>query len=179
MEFDITTLDKNLVIQTLFAHSAPKYLGKVEYDYRKKLGDTVDGLTDEECEMILAPFEELNHEGNIRLLDYHKGKPMKMNFEKKRNGRILLDTNSYDMRNGLYRSLEAFLNIFNLDEIFITKKGYRLFSKADLDKDLIRTKEQDEMFRNILKNTIPKQYSYGKYCSIDESKVSYTPPFML
>lgn len=178
MEFDITHLDKKLVIQTLFVHAAPLGFGKFEYTHRKKLGDNVDGLSADECEFILYQFNELD-KGNIRLLDYHKGKPMKLNFDKRSNGRILVDTNGYDTRNGKYRFLEAFLNIFAFDEIFITKKGYRQHSLSDLQEHLIRPKEQEKLFNSIIKQTIAKENNYGKYWAIDESQIKYTSPFMI
>ena len=178
MEFDITHLDKKTVIQALFAHAAPLTLGKCEYDFRKKIGDNVDGLPDSECELILKKIYQLD-KGNIRLLDYYKGKPMKLNFDKKSNGQILVDSDGYDLRNGKYRFFEAFLNIFMLDEIFITKKGYRQFSLTGLPEHLIRAKEQEEKFKFILKHTIAKENEFGKFYAIDESQVKYTPPFML
>jgi hypothetical protein len=178
MEFDITHLDKKLVIQTLFAHSAPLSLGKLEYEFRKANDDNVDGLSDEECEFILLEFNELDT-GNLRLLDYHKGKPMKLNFEKKSNGRILVSSDSYDVRNGKYRFLEAFLNIFSMDEIYITKKGYRHFVMTDLQEHLIRPKEQENIFKTLIKNTIQKQNDQGKFWTIDESKAKYKSAFML
>jgi hypothetical protein len=177
MEFDITQLDKKLLVQTLFAHSAPLRLGQVEYDIRKKLGDNVDGLSDEECDEILLEFNHFD-EGGLRILDYHKGKPMKLVFFKNRNGKVKVDTGSYDARNGKYRFFEALLNIFSLDEILITKKGYKHFVMTDLPDHLVRPKEQEVMFKNILKNTVQKENEYGKYWAIDISKVSYTPPFM-
>ncbi|MDR0969995.1 MAG: hypothetical protein LBM67_05610 [Lentimicrobiaceae bacterium] len=177
MEFDITQLDKKILVQALFAHSAPLNLGQAEYDYKKKLGDNVDGLSDEECEMILYEFKHFNT-GGLRILDYHKGKPIKLVFYKNRNGRVLVDTGSYDARNGKYRFFEALLNIFSIDEILITKKGYKHYEMTDLPEHLVRPKEQEEMFKNILKNTIERENEYGKYWSIDENKVSYTLPFM-
>ncbi|MBN2892073.1 MAG: hypothetical protein JXL97_09415 [Bacteroidales bacterium] len=177
MEFDITHLDKTQLIQTLFAHSAPLNLGKAEYDVRKARGENVIGLTDEECEMILF---ELNHfqDGGLGILDYHKGKPMKLIFDKKRNGRILVDSSKYDARNGKYRFFEAMLNIFSLDEILITKKGFRQYVLVELPKHLIRPKEQENIFKNLIKHTIQKENEYGKYWAIDETNVSYISPFL-
>jgi len=126
MEFDITNLDKKLLIQTLFAHAAPLSLGKEEYKKGKQRGENVDGLTDEECEMMLNEFNHLVV-GGIKILDYHKGKPIKLVFYKNKNGRILSDSCSYDARNGMFRFFEAMLNIFSLDEILITKKGYKSY----------------------------------------------------
>lgn len=177
MEFDITRLDKKVLVQALFAHSAPLRLGQAEYGFRKKLGDNVDGLSDEECDEILFEFYSFDT-GGLRILDYHKGKPMKLVFFKNKIGRVLVDTGSYDARNGKYRFFEALLNIFSLDEILITKKGYRHFVMTDLPEHLFRPKEQEDMFKNILKNTIETVNEYGKVWTIDETKVSYTPPFM-
>ena len=177
MEFDITNLDKHLVIQTLFAHADALAIGQYEYDFRKRMGDNVDGLTDDECEIILAEFNDLD-KGHVKLLDYHKGKPMKLYFEKKSNGRVPVDSGGYDSRNGKYRFFEALLNVFLLDEILITKKGYKQFTLLDLDEDQILPKEKEEMFKSILKNTIKMENDYGKYLAIDETKVIYTPPFM-
>lgn len=178
MEYDITHLDKKKVIQALFAHAAPLNLGTVEYKIRKKMNDNVDGLSDEECEIILMKFYQMD-KGSIQLLDYHKGKPMKLNFHKKGNGRVLVDSDGYDLRNGKYRFFEAFLNIFMLDEIFITKKGYRQFSLTGLPEHLIRSREQEEKFKFILKHTFIKENEFGKYFAIDDCKVKYTPTFML
>jgi len=177
MEFEITRLDKKLLIQTLFSHSAPLGFGELEYDHRKKWGENVDGLTDDECEFILYKFNQLDA-GNIRLLDYYKGKPMKLNFDKKASGRVLADSDGYDTRNGKYRFFEALLDIFFLDEILITKKGFRQFFIIDLQEQLKRPKEQEAIFKNILKNTIKKENEYGKYWEIDDNNVSYTPLFM-
>jgi hypothetical protein len=177
MEFDITHLDKKQLVQTLFAHSAPLNLGKVEYYVREARGENVIGLTDEECEMILFEFNHFDS-GGLRILDYHYGKPMKLVFDKKRNGRVLVDSSRYDARNGKYRFFEAMLNIFSLEEIFITKKGYRQYVLDELPKHLIRTKEQENIFKNLIKNTIQKNNEYGKYWAIDETSVSYMSPFL-
>jgi hypothetical protein len=143
----------------------------------KRLGDNVYGVTDDECEIILAEFNDLD-KGYVKLLDYHKGKPMKLFFEKKVNGRVLASSNGYDSRNGKYRFFEAVLNVFLLDEILITKKGYKQFTLADLSEDQILPKEKEDMFKSILKNTIKMENDYGKYLAIYETKVNYTPPFM-
>lgn len=178
MQFDITHLDKKLVIQTLFAHSAPLSLGQVQYEVLKIRGDNVDGLTDDECEEILAEFNDLS-EGHLRLLDYHKGKPMKLIFEKKKDGRVLVDTDSYDARNGEYRFFEALLDIFSIDEIFITKKGYRQFTLTDLQDHLKRPKEQLKKFKNLLRNTLQVDKNGHKYWVIDETKAEYKSNYMV
>lgn len=177
MVFDITQLDKTLLIQTLFAHSSPINYGCLEYNYRKKLGDNVDGLSEKECEDILYVYNHTEAE-YYYILDYHKGKPMKLNFKKNKNGRVIVSSESYDERNGKYRFFEALLNIFSLDEIFIIKKGYKDFDLLEIPEELIRNKNDEKIFKNILKNTIEIKNTYGKVWTIDESKVSYIPPFM-
>ncbi len=178
MEFDITFLDKKLLIQTLFAHSAPLMMGQFEYAFRKFNDDNVDGLSDEECEIILHEFNHLKS-GHIKLLDYHKGKPMKLIFSKNSRGRILVSSDNYDVRNGKYRFFEALLNIFSIDEILITKKGYRNFVMSDLHEHLIRPKAQETIFRNLLKNLVSSENNFGKHWIIDENKVQYKSPFLL
>lgn len=178
MQFDITNLDKKLLIQTLFAHAAPLALGNVEYSILKSDGDNVDGLTEEECEEILFEFNKLDT-GHIKLLDYHKGKPMKLNFEKKRNGQILTDSDSYDLRNGKYRFFEALLDIFHLDEILITKKGFREFAFSGQHEHLIRPKEQISKFKSLLKNSRLISEENYKYWVIDKSQNSYKSSYMI
>lgn len=179
MEFDITNIDKRLLVQTLFAHSAPIGLGEAEYKVRKDRGENVDGLTDEECNFMLYEFNNSHSlSESYKIADYHNGKPMKLNFYRNKNGRVIVDSGSYDARNGKYRFLEAMLNIFSMDEIQITKKGYRHYIMTDLPDYLVRPKAQDEMFKELIKNTIQKENQFGKYWTFDESRVSYTPPFM-
>jgi len=103
---------------------------------------------------------------------------MKLVFERKSNGRELIDSDSYDERNGKYRFFEALLNIFSTDEVFITKKGFRQFAFTNIPEHLIRSKEQEDLFKNLLKNTVEKRNDYGKYWVIDESKIKYIPPFL-
>lgn len=179
MELDITNIDKRLLVQTLFAHSAPLNLGEAEYTFRKKSGENVDGLTDEECDNMLKDFNNsYSYSKSFHIADYHKGKPIKLNFYRNKNGRVIVDTGSYDVRNGKYRFLESILNIFSMDEILITKKGYRHYIMTDLPIHLVRTKEQEVMFKNLLKNTFQKENEFGKFWAFDESKVSYNPPFL-
>lgn len=174
MEFDITHLDKKLVIQALFAFANPQGVGKAEFDSRWKRGENVLGLTDEECELLLSEFSEKSS-GFTRILDYHKGKPMKIIFEKKPNGRTLVDSSSYDSRNGKFRFFEAFLETFLLEDILITKKGYRQYVMHDLRPELIKTKEEELIFKSIIKYLEPGQNEYGKYWMINIQKTKYIP----
>lgn len=176
MEFDITKIDKVLLIQTLFSHSAPLGLGKAEYDTRRKGGQNVEGLTDDECYILLYDFNN-NDEEFCSIADYYKGKPIKLNFQRKKNGRILVDSDRYDSRNGKFRFFEAMLNIFSLDEIYITKKGYGHYALEDLTDDQKRPPEEEIIFKGLLKNTVKATNDYGKYWLIDEKKVSYKSAF--
>lgn len=179
MEFDITNIDKTLLVQALFSHSAPIGLGIAESIVRNQRGENVDGLTDKDCALLLYDFNNsYSRSENFHIADYHMGKPMKLNFYRNRNGRVVVDSARYDSRNGRFRFLEAMLNTFSMDEILITKKGYRHYVMAELPERLIRPKEQDQKFKNLIKSTIQKESKFGKYWTFDESKVSYIPPFM-
>lgn len=178
MQFDITDINHVLLLQTLFAHSAPLLLGKAEYNILKIRGDNVDGLSDEECQEILSPFY-VDTEPCTSILDYHKGKPMKIVFERKRNGRILVESDHYDHRNGEYRFFEALLDVFFFDEILITKKGYREFSLYGMPEDLKRTKEDLLKFKTLLRNTILIEEIGYKYHIVDKSKCEYKSNYMI
>jgi hypothetical protein len=161
MEFDITNTDKAVLIKALFAFSAPLRMGAVEYLVRKNRGENVDDLTDKECDEILWKFKNTNE--SLQILDYYKGKPMKLFFIQKKNGRILVDSTYYDSLNGEYRFLEAMLNYFPINEILITKKGYRRDIREELPKHLSRTKDQISTFVCLIKDSIQKENEFGKY----------------
>lgn len=179
MEFDITTIDKTLLVKALIAHSSPLRLGKAEYDTREKLGELVDTITDEECELALMEFNYSNDQPRgFRIFDYYKGQPIKLVFYRNRNARVLVSSDYYDARNGKYRFLEAMLNTFSLEEIKITKKGYRPLIFTDLPEHLVRPKTQENEFKLMLKNTLSTRYHLGRYWSFDTDKVVYKPPYM-
>lgn len=174
MEFDITNIDKINLIQALYIYSNPIHLGKIEFKIRNLLDENVEGLSQEECEIILHNFNNLKT-GCLKILDYHNGKPMKLVFNKKINGRILVESSNYDARNGKYRFFEALLNTFLIDEIHITKKGYNNYVLKDLPKNLIRTFSDELMFKKILKFTIKTKNEFGNIWLIDKSKISFIP----
>lgn len=177
MLIDVTLLDKIILIQSLFTFASPAGLGRAEYQFRKVKGDNVDGLTDLECEEILLQVQDENYT-NIRIIDYLKGKPIKLNFNRKKNGRITIETSSYDVRNGKYRFLEALLNFFPLEEIYIVRKTFTPYSFTNIPENLVRSKEQLDEFKRLLNNTISLENNYGKYSIIDQSKVNYISPII-
>lgn len=177
MRFDITNIDKNLLLRALFAYSSPIGYGKEEYKARKSWNENVEGLTDLECDQILSEFN-LNESGVFYILDYHKGKPMKLNFYRKTTGQVIVDSEAYDVRNQKYRFLEALLDTFDEEEIIIIKKSYREFTFLDLPKNKIRTYQEDKIFRDLIKNSIKNNGVYGRYWSINSEKSEYTSPAM-
>lgn len=177
MTFDVTNLNLKTLIKAVFAYAEPAGLGIAEYATRKSWNENVDGLTDSECEEILAEFYETKDK-YIRVLDYYKGKPMKLDFIKKTNGRIVIGTGAYDARNGKYRFFEAMLDTFLEEEILIVKKGYGEYSFDSHAKHLIRPKSDLSMFKLVLKNSIEKREDFGRYWKIDSNKKDYTSPIM-
>ncbi|CAM1345109.1 hypothetical protein [Tenacibaculum amylolyticum] len=174
MEFDVTNLDRKILLRALFAYSSPKGLGNIEYTFRESQNENVEGLSDIECEEILYELEKMKS-GTIRVLDYHKGKPMKLDFKKKDNGQIKISTTAYDQRNGKYRFFEAILDTFLEEEIIITKKGYggiTSFPKIELS----RSKEQVKLLKSILSNSVLSENKNGRYWKIDSSKKEYKSP---
>lgn len=117
----------------------------------------MDGLPDEECDFLLSIFNNSNRLSEcFSILDYHKGKPMKIDFYRNKNGRVLVDSDDYDYRNGKYCFLKAMLYTFTMDEIKITKKGCGHFLMTDLPDNLILPLEKEKVFKSLLKNTIRK-----------------------
>lgn len=174
MEFDITDLDKVLLIKTLYAHAVPNGMGKAEYFVRQVRGENIIGLSDEECEEILSKDDP---DALEQLIDYHKGKPIKLSFDHRSNGKIFACSDGYDSRNGRYRFLEALLNVFDLDEIIFIKKGYPRHLKEMIDECTHRSTNETLLLKNVVLNTT-KQTDVSTYWIIDTDKVDYRPPFM-
>lgn len=148
MTFDITNINLKTLLKAVFAYSEPVGLGMAEYKTRKSWKENVDGLTDNECEMIL--FELNSNESKfIRLLDYYKGKPMKFDIVKKKNGQILVNSSAYDARNGKYRFFEAMLDSFLEEEIIIIKKGYGEYTFSSHPEHLIRPKSDLKILKKF------------------------------
>ncbi len=175
MVFDVTNLDLKTLLKAVFVYSEPVGLGIAEYKTRKLSKENVDGLRDDECDEILFELNNMDSK-YIRLLDYYKGKPMKLDFVKKSNGQLLVDSGSYDARNGKYRFFEAMLDTFLEDEIWIVKKGYGQYTFASHPEHLIRPKSDLKMFKSVINNLIDRNGENGKYWIIDSSKKDYTSP---
>jgi hypothetical protein len=171
MEFDITNLDRKLLLKALIAYANPVGLGIEEYNARKSWKENVDGLSDEECIEILYEVENIDY-GPVRVLDYYKGQPIKLDIYKKRTGQLIAGSTGYDSRNGKYKFFEAMLETFLEDEIKITRKGYGHDSFMN-DKKYSRPEEQMNVFKLLLKDTIKVQGEYGSYWKIDSTRNPY------
>lgn len=177
MEFIITDLDKVLLIQTLYAHAQAHGIGRAKYAAKDFKGLLVSGIPIHECQELLQIAEENGH--RERVVDYYNGKPVKLGFHAKRNGEIITSSSSYDERNGKYRFLEALINVFGLDEIMITKKGYNEFVRDDFKEKGTKQPEAKMIeFAYMLKNTIKIKDDRGTYWKFDTDAINYKPPFM-
>jgi len=174
MEFDVTNLDKVFLIQTLYAHAEPAGLGKAEYSVRDKRGENIVGLTTEECEEIL---KRDTPDLTTSLIDYCKGKPIKLSFDHRPTGKIFVSSSGYDSRNGRYRFLEALLNVFDLSEIIIIKKGYPQHLNEMIEDCTNRPIEEIIELKNVIQNTV-KYSDNGVYWKIDTTKIDFKPQFM-
>jgi len=174
MEFDVTHINKVTLIQALFAHASPRGLGTSEYIFLKNKGINVLTVDEAFCHSVLHKFNKADH-GVFMIVDYHNGVPVKLTLQKKRNGRVLTNSDSYDSRNGKYKFLEAMINTFPLDEIYITDKKYHewLFDEAESSKKISEDEQID--FGIIIKRMVKNSYELGTYWSIDKSKMYYTP----
>lgn len=162
MEFDITHLDRKLLLRSLLAFAEPIGFGIIEYDNRKAKNQNVDGITDEECEVILYEFENME-KGYKRVLDYYRGQPLKLDFYKKANGQMFASSTSYDERNGKYRFLEALLNSFLKDEIKIIRKSYGDHDIKRQPEHLDRPEQVIKGFKKIIDDCEILYGDFGKY----------------
>lgn len=122
MEFNITHLDKVLLLQTLYVHADPKGYGEKQYRDLLKQGKIVEGLPEEECRKILSQ----KYPASGYLVDYHNGKPLKLDWRWKEGGQVFANSIAYDVAHGRFRFFEALLNVFDPEEILITKREYDL-----------------------------------------------------
>lgn len=174
MEFDITHLDKVLLIQTLYFHANPKGYGEREYDEMLQKGKAVEGLSKNECESILRGYNAKGY-----LVDYYNGKPLKLHWRKTRNGKLLMLSLPYDSIHGRFRFLEALLNVFGPEEIIITQIKYdpiqEEFFKRENDPRIVEY-ELAQLLRHAI--AYPGDTEMGKHWKIDQDNFAYRSAFL-
>jgi len=69
------------------------------------------------------------------------------------------------------------LNIFDIGEILITKKGYRRYVMTELPEYLSRPKIEKDYFKSLIKNTELSNSRHGKYWRF-KNNVVHIPNFM-
>lgn len=168
MEFDITHLDKILVLQTLYLHADPVGRGIDTYEYMLEQGKIVEGLPKEECEKLLK---------KKGLIDYHNGKPLKLLFSHRKNGQVILSSHPYDIYHGQYRFFEALLAIFDLEEITIQNKEDIQFNLESIDESQNRIEKIAEL-NYLMNNLIVTATEFGTAYKFNSSKVNYKSGYL-
>lgn len=168
MEFDITHIDRKILVRALLVYAEPVGYGAFEYENRKAKKQNVDGLTDKECEDILYEYENMGI-GHKRVLDYYRGQPLKIDFYKKENGQMFANSNAYDERNGKYRFFEALLDFIIIDEIKILRKNYGENDIIGQPEHIYRPNKIIKELKKIIDNCEVHQDEFGKYWSINPS----------
>lgn len=181
VEFDITHLDRKKLIHALFAYAQPRSWAATETSINH--GAPHGGLSEEECESLLMGYWDIPPSMDLRLNKTIKGKSLDIVFSKRRNTRLLVDTESYDSVNGKYCFLEAMFNAFPLHEILITKKGYSQ-ALVDFPDHLSRSKQEKAFLRKLMKATVRRKDWWGIHWCFDEQKVlevaeGFHPPKVL
>jgi hypothetical protein len=174
MRFDVSKIDKNLLLQTLYAHAEPIGLGRVEFLVKSAKGINVEGLSYAQCEEIWA---KKTKSSDVLHVDYLNGKPIKLILFPKSHGRLLCCSESYDARNGRFRFLEALLNTFDQDEIIVVKKEIGAEVRFEEQKGAIpkRSKEDLVFFNDIVKSMIKSKENNLIKWTIDAEKVIIAP----
>ena len=174
MTFNITKLDKVILLQALYIHADPKGHGILQYNQKDAIGKNVIGLSDEECKNILSKAKS---DFSGYLVDYHNGKPIKLDFDVQENGDIWVSSNAYDISHGRFRFLEALLSVFDLEEIIITDKDYPHGLDELLDTNTKREDCETQVLKNIIEQTI-EHFGNITYWTLDCDNIFYAPPFM-
>lgn len=129
MLFDVTDLDKEILIKGLIANAKAVGIGEMEYKFKNFKGELVDSITEEEISEYLIIIDELKNKNikGAQIIDYYKGQPIKLElfFRKER---LLASSHGYDVRNGKYSFLKTLIDFFGIDDILIVQKGYGRFS---------------------------------------------------
>jgi predicted metallo-beta-lactamase superfamily hydrolase len=71
------------------------------------------------------------------------------------------------------------LNVFDMDEVLIIKKGYDSITREYLDNNAPK-RRTDKLLElmSLLKHTIKYTDEKGSYWKFDDRQVQYKPPFM-
>ena len=162
MTFDITTIDKKKLLKALYKYSVPIGCGTAEYEWMASKGKNVELLSDDDCENALKEFN-IHENEYYRLFDYHNGKPLKIDFCNKKNGRVIANSNGYDSRNGIFSFLIVIINTFGMEEVKIINKSYTSYENSEMKMYDRPTKEEIVYYRNLIKTSIQKENHFGKF----------------
>ena len=182
MVFDISDLDKVVLLQALYAHAEAAGYGKLEYKIKDRRGIRVNGLSLEEAKAIWEKSAaQIASSGSAEVVDYHNGKPIKLDVKRNPSTqRLLAYSSSFDTRNGRYRFLEALLSSFGNEEIIIKEKGYSgHFNDAEKGGHVpdVRPQSETKLLRQLLRSALKVSDIKGTYWKLNPS-VKYEPPFM-
>lgn len=165
MIFDITGIDKVKLLQALFENAKPTEGAAAAITMIDSSNNPF--LDEVDCFSALKDFNSSDEIRCYRIFDYFKGKAMKTVFERKRNGRIVIDSDNYDQRNGRYQFLKAMLSSFPVEDVHIVDKAFKPYTIIEMDKYGITTKEEILHYRNLLKNATKKHNDFGSYWQIE------------
>ncbi len=174
MKFNVTNLDKVLLLQTLYVHADPKGYGVGRYNDLQQQGKIVEGLSRKECEVIL---NRRQGEGTGYLVDYYNGKPIKLYIEDMPADQLWINSIPYDLAHGRFRFLEALLNTFDPEEIIITKKEYDPFHyQWHFKRENARINEYE--LAQLLDHASSFTDKTGTFWKIDSADTPYRSAFL-
>lgn len=166
MIFDITGIDKVKLLQALFENAKPAEGAAAAITMIDSFNNTF--LDEVDCISALKDFNSSDEIRCYRIFDYFKGKAMKTVFERKRNGRIVIDSDNYDQRNGRYQFLKTMIDTFPIGDVRIINKTFKPYTIVEMDQYGKTTKEEILYYRHLLKNTTKKQNDLGSYWQINQ-----------
>lgn len=175
MKFDITDIDKTLLLQALYDYSDPVGLGELEYAIKDFKNIKVSGLPLNEAKEIIKEAKHIPHRNYFDVADYINGKPIKFSYTVNKKQRDIVETSRYDMRNGKYRFFEALLRTFSFEEILIRQKSYPKFLGEIEDSiKLKRSDSQIKIFTSLISNSIRVKDERGINWILDNELNSIT-----
>lgn len=164
MIFDITEINKVKLLMALY-ENAKQTDGAAQAEV---LINKDCHLSETDCINALNEFNSSSEIRCYRIFDYFKGKAMKTVFERKRNGRIVIDSDNYDQRNGRYQFLKTMIDTFPIGDVRIINKTFKPYTIVEMDQYGKTTKEEILYYRHLLKNTTKKQNDLGSYWQINQ-----------